>query len=536
MSRIAKWWGDLRLRPKLQILIQVPLIIVLVAVQQGFSSAFERQVLKGAEDRATVLADSVINSLNGLMLLKGGDGSEIISDQKARALFIRKLGAAESVKEMRVMRAKQLDDEFPPGLPQEQPVDELDRRVLASGKTEHSMLSGADGAASLRTVMPFIAKKDLHGTNCLKCHGVEEGAVVGAASVVIDVTADMASIKKANAWFWVGQLVLQVLCAAGVFYLACSITRPLGRAAAAANAVAKGDLTIEIEVGRADETGQLAAAIGGMTAKLRGILGRIQEACAAVDNGSREIATGNADLARRTEQTASSLQETATSMLQMTSTVKASADTARTASQLATNASQVATQGSQVVAQFVATMGDIKASSRKIADIIGTIDGIAFQTNILALNAAVEAARAGEQGRGFAVVASEVRSLALRSAEAAHEIKSLIGASVERVDAGNLLVHQAGQTMSEVVSQVHKVSELIGQITASADDQTAGIGQVSTAVTHIDEMTQQNAALVEESAAAAEGLQQQAVRLAAMVNVFKLSAGASTSAASPGRC
>jgi methyl-accepting chemotaxis protein len=248
----------------------------------------------------------------------------------------------------------------------------------------------------------------------------------------------------------------------------------------------------------------------------------VQNATESIGTASAEIATGNQDLSARTEQTASNLQQAASSMEQLTGTVKQSADSARHANQLATSAAEVAARGGQVVSQVVATMDDINASSKKIADIIGVIDGIAFQTNILALNAAVEAARAGEQGRGFAVVASEVRSLAQRSAEAAKEIKGLIGASVEKVEGGSRLVADAGRTMAEIVSSVQRVSDIIGEITAASAEQSDGIGQINTSVSQLDQMTQQNSALVEQSAAAADSLKEQAVKLAQVVGTFKL--------------
>ena len=247
----------------------------------------------------------------------------------------------------------------------------------------------------------------------------------------------------------------------------------------------------------------------------------VGQCVSGIQTASAEIASGNQDLSARTEQTASNLQQTASSMEQLTGTVKQSAESASQANQLASSAAAVAERGGSVVSQVVSTMNEINASSKKIADIIGVIDGIAFQTNILALNAAVEAARAGEQGRGFAVVAGEVRSLAQRSAEAAKEIKSLIGSSVDRVEAGSKLVADAGKTMSEIVGSVKRVSDIIGEITAAANEQSQGIGQVNTAVTQLDQMTQQNAALVEQSAAAAESLKDQAQRLSAVVGTLQ---------------
>jgi len=520
-ARRPRGWRDVGLGSKLLILILGPVVAVGVAVQQWFAGAIEQSILRGAEARAAVVAADMVNGLNTLMVTKVGD-TDVISDKRARAKFIERMGAVDGVQQVRIMRAKAIDDEFDAGLPQEQPIDEMDRRVLAGGKVERALEQGRDGQAWLRTVVPFIATKDARGINCLKCHGVDEGAVLGAASVVVDVTADLAALRATRITLWVGLFVLLAAAAVGVYGLARSITRPLGRAAALAHAVSEGDLGRSLEVRGGDEIGQLAAAIDHMTRKLRTLVGQVRSGVDSVATASGQIAQGNQDLSARTEQQASNLQQTAASMEEMTTAVKSSAESAQAARQLAAAAAEVASRGGQLVQRVVSTMGRIQTSSRKIADIIGTIDGIAFQTNILALNAAVEAARAGEQGRGFAVVAGEVRTLAQRSAEAAREIKSLIGASVEQVDAGSALVDEAGQTMGGIVAQVHKVSDLISEISAGAAEQDSGIGQASSAVAQLDRMTQQNAALVEESAAAAESLRQQAARLAEAVAVFKL--------------
>ncbi|MBA4112544.1 MAG: methyl-accepting chemotaxis protein [Verminephrobacter sp.] len=329
----------------------------------------------------------------------------------------------------------------------------------------------------------------------------------------------------AIAWGVAALVLVAVLLMARL--LVRSITRPLDEAVATIDAIAAGDLTREIHTTRKDEFGHMLGSLSGMAARLRGLVGEVRTGVEAVSLASSEIAMGNQDLSARTEQTASNLQQTAASMEQLTATVTQSADTARQANQLAANAAQAATRGGQVVGQVVASMQEITHSSRKIADIIGVIDGIAFQTNILALNAAVEAARAGEQGRGFAVVASEVRSLAGRSAEAAKEIKLLIGASVENVETGSQQVAEAGQSMNEIVASVQRVSDLIGEITASSTEQRDGIAQVNQAVTQLDQMTQQNAALVEESTAAATSLRDQAHHLTDVVAVFNVGTVAS---------
>ena len=300
------------------------------------------------------------------------------------------------------------------------------------------------------------------------------------------------------------------------------VSRPLAELTGAVTTVAQGDLSQPFRTARRDEIGTLVSEVEGMRQRFVEMMATLRSSADNINTAAYEIASGNQDLSARTEQAASNLEETAASMEQLTSTVRQSADAARQANQMAARAAEIAVRGGQVVGQVVTTMDEINHSSKKISDIIGVIDGIAFQTNILALNAAVEAARAGEQGRGFAVVAGEVRNLAQRSAEAAKEIKNLIGASVDRVQAGSRLVADAGQTMSEIVGSVQRVSDIIGEITAAAGEQSDGIGQVNVAVTQLDQMTQQNAALVEESAAAAESLKDQAARLTEVIKIFRI--------------
>jgi len=345
------------------------------------------------------------------------------------------------------------------------------------------------------------------------------GWVIGSGIYIDDVEAA----------FWGGVWRLAAVAAGimlGLFFIVLvvtrGITRPLQQAVNIANAIASNDLTQNIEVRSQDETGQLMQAMKNMNESLVRMVGQVRIGIDTIATASSEIAAGNLDLSSRTEQQASSLEETASSMEELTSTVKQNAENARQANQLVVSTSDIAVKGGQVVEQVVDTMASIKESSRKIADIIGVIDGIAFQTNILALNAAVEAARAGEQGRGFAVVASEVRNLAQRSAGAAKEIKALIEDSVGKVEAGGKLVDEAGKTMDEIVGSVKRVTDIMGEIAAASQEQSAGIEQVNQAVGQMDEMTQQNAALVEEAAAAAESLQDQAAKLAEAVSVFRL--------------
>jgi len=307
-------------------------------------------------------------------------------------------------------------------------------------------------------------------------------------------------------------------------WVARSVSRPLIEAVGVARQVAAGDLTAQVVVKSQDETGQLMQALKDMNASLQSLVGQVRSGTDTIATASSQIAAGNQDLSSRTEEQASSLEETASSMEELTSTVKQNADNARQANTMALTSSSIAVEGGKVVSEVVGTMASINASSRKIVDIIAVIDGIAFQTNILALNAAVEAARAGEQGRGFAVVATEVRNLAQRSAAAAKDIKILIGDSVEKVEAGSKLVDQAGRTMDEIVASITRVTDIMSEITAASNEQSAGIEQVNQAIALMDQVTQQNAALVEEAAAAAESMQEQAASLSEVVSVFKLDA------------
>ncbi len=318
-------------------------------------------------------------------------------------------------------------------------------------------------------------------------------------------------------------VLFAALIAIGIGYLIIrSITRPLREAVTVADAVANGDLTQRIEVTSRDEVGLLLQALKDMNDSLSGIVGEVRDTTESINTASREIAQGNSDLSQRTEQQAANLEETASSMEELTSTVKQNTENAKHANQLAANASDIAVKGGKVVGDVVQTMASISTSSKKIVDIISVIEGIAFQTNILALNAAVEAARAGEQGRGFAVVAAEVRNLAQRSAAAAKEIKTLIDDSVNKVDAGSKQVDQAGETMNEIVTAVKRVTDIMAEIAAASNEQSTGIEEVNRAITQMDDVTQQNAALVEEAAAAAESMQGQSEVLMRAVSIFKL--------------
>ena len=358
---------------------------------------------------------------------------------------------------------------------------------------------------------------------------VDRYNAVADKMVAYQIERSEAQAAEANALIRSYRMAVVVAGVAGLallvvlsWVLVARIRQSLSEVSGVARRIGEGDLSRPVQVSGRGEVAEMMLAMQQMQASLVRIVGEVRLSSDSIATGSSEIATGNADLSQCTEEQASNLEETAASMEELTSTVKNNADTAHKAAALAGEASRAAVQGGEVVAQVVSPMEEISAASRKITDIISVIDGIAFQTNILALNAAVEAARAGEQGRGFAVVASEVRSLAQRSADAAREIKTLIGASVEKVENGTQLVSEAGRSMEGIVAQVQRVSDLIGEISSATSEQTTGISLVGEAVTQLDQVTQQNAALVEQSAAAADSLRHQAAKLAEVVSVFRL--------------
>jgi methyl-accepting chemotaxis protein len=409
---------------------------------------------------------------------------------------------------------------------------------------------------SVKAAAPLLQQYLKQTDKAIDLSGVDPNVGIGAMRAAENTYAELGKLMQAvvarnealqaerseaaraiSLQLMLGLGLLTLLATGGTLLAAWKLQRrvvgELSGAVRVSESVAAGRLDIRVHSDAKDEIGDLVRSLGQMVDKLRGSLLTVRTATDHIGTAAREIASGNTDLSHRTEQAASRVQQSASSMEQLTGTVRQTADAARTANQLAGSASTVAQRGGQVVAQVVTTMEDINTSSRKISDIIGTIDGIAFQTNILALNAAVEAARAGEQGRGFAVVASEVRSLAQRSAEAAKEIKSLIGASVDKVESGTRLVADAGTTMTEIVASVQRVTDIIGEISAATTEQSGGLGQINGAVADLDRMTQQNAALVEESAAAAESLREQAQKLSAVIGGFALGSGSEPAFVAP---
>jgi methyl-accepting chemotaxis protein len=402
-------------------------------------------------------------------------------------------------------------------------LDKLSESRAAYGKSIDKLLAleQADKAEEARAFL----RGEMRSTQGAYLKQVDEAIAFQGGRMKAEQDAANVAVVVAKRIAWglgIGALLVAALLAATIV---ASITRPLREAVAVARAVAGGDLGQRVHVEGTNETAQLLQALEAMQDSLAKVVGEVRRNADSVATASAQIAQGTQDLSQRTEEQAGALEETAASMEQLGSTVKQNADNAKQANQLALKASTVAVEGGQVVGEVVETMKGIDDASKRIADIISVIDGIAFQTNILALNAAVEAARAGEQGRGFAVVAGEVRSLAQRSAEAAKEIKGLINASVERVGRGTMLVDKAGATMTSVVDAIKRVTDLMGEISAASTEQSAGVVQVGEAVGQMDKTTQQNAALVEESAAASDSLRQQAQQLVQLVAVFKLGHG-----------
>ncbi len=516
-------WNRFGLQLRLQILIQGFVLVVLLAFQAWISEQISTRALRAAQDRVEIVGDGVINALNTLMATSM-DGNDVISDAKVRDMFIRKMGSSDNLKEVRMIRGKGVSDEFGPGSSTENPVDAIDHAVLGNGQP---VIQIDHDAGTLRAVLPYIARKEFRGSRCLGCHGVNEGTVLGAISVTSDIKADQDNIRRINLQLWGGQLLLQIILFFVIHWIVRRQLRELGaeprEATELAQRVAAGDLSTSIPL-QANDSSSMVAQLDLMQSSLARLVSNVRRSSERVAVASSEIAQSNNNLSARTEQQASALEQTAAAMEQLGATVSSNADSARSANQLAGEAAQVALRGGNVVSEVVQTMKDINVSSNKIADIISVIDGIAFQTNILALNAAVEAARAGEQGRGFAVVASEVRSLAGRSATAAHEIKDLINASLSKVEQGTALVDRAGATMNDIVNAIQRVSQIMHGITAASNEQATGVAQVGHAITQMDEGTQQNAALVEQMAAAASSLNSLAQELVQTVAVFKLGA------------
>ena len=552
MDGILDWWGKLGLQLKLQILIQGFLIVILLAAQQWILYRFEHQVLNAAEQRAIAVADGAINGLNTLMVIKAGD-SEVISNKAARMSFLKKMGASESVKEMRAFRAKQLDTEFPAGLPEEYPVDEMDRSVLASGKTESKLIRSDTGDAGLRTVVPFIGKKNFRTIDCLKCHGVEEGAVLGGASVIIDIKDDMAIIRNINTLIWIGQGILQVILFLVIGLIVRRLLKQLGGEPAyvidIVHQIAKGNLSREIAT-RAGDSSSLLAAMKQMQASLRDIVAGILRTADMLAQSSHRLATSSHQVQKATEQQSDASSSTAAAVEEMTVCISQIAQNADDAQKHASETGTMAKEGSGIAQEVVAEMDKISAAvtassgeitslgekSHEISNIVQVIKEIAEQTNLLALNAAIEAARAGEQGRGFAVVADEVRKLAERTALSTREISAMIetiqGGTSEavegmstglvRVNDGVRMVGRAGDSMGKIQGAVQQVLAAVDDISASLKEQSATSHLIARNVEGIARMTEETSAVVKDVSVSADELERLAADLKQSMGQFKL--------------
>ncbi len=513
--------SQLSIRNRLFVAFGLLLALLLgVAAAGGFGVISARQSLETLTGRVQPLQNHSDLALRAMLRSRVAEQTMVANNLDNTAIAEHKKTWDAALKDSQ--RELQLAREGFTGARQQEGVDAIGKQIeayRAAYETFYKDLAGArfpdakEAAAALGPVnKAFAAVESGFAAHQKNVDEVSRDVESGVANLV-KVVAGVLGIVVA------GAVALGVLVA---FAVSRSIVKPLADAQALATHIANGDLTREVSVQGSDEAAQTLQSLQRMTDSLRRIVGEVRASADSIQTASSEVATGNLDLSQRTEQTASNLQQAASAIDQLSGNVRHSAESAHTANQLASSAAEVAERGGAVVSQVVATMDEIHASSKKISDIIGVIDGIAFQTNILALNAAVEAARAGEQGRGFAVVAGEVRSLAQRSAEAAREIKSLISSSVERVDAGSRLVQNAGSTMNEIVASVKRVCDTIGEISAAVTEQSGSIGQVNGTVNQLDQMTQQNAALVEQSAAAADSLKEQANKLATAVASFRV--------------
>jgi len=470
--------------------------------------------LAQASDFSVSMHDAAMAGLTGMMVTGTVAQRDVFLDQ------IKQLGA---IRDFRVLRGEAVSKLFGPGTAKDdgQP-DALEQQVMASGKPEVVVESDAQGEY-LRAVRPALALKNSLGKDCTACHLTPEGVVLGVVSMKVSLDKVNAGLAQQRLMTIVAAIVTSIPILMLIYpFIARVVTRPLQGCVQAARSIAAGDLGQRIEVTSRNEMGHLQQALQEMRDNLIHIVAQVRQGTDSIYSASSDIAQGNLDLSNRTESQAGSLEKTAASMAELTAAVDHNAQQARQASALAQSASDVASRGGSVVSGVIDTMGSINTSSRHIVDIISVIDGIAFQTNILALNAAVEAARAGEQVRGFAVVASEVRQLAKRSADAAQQIKVLITDSVNKVEQGSALVQQAGATMDEIVQSIQRVNHIVNDIAQASVGQSTGIARMNAAIDEMNHVTQQNAALVEQAAAAAQSLQDQAAQLERAVGAFKL--------------
>jgi len=552
MDSIVRWWSRLALALKLQVLIQGFLIVILIAAQLWISTQFESQVLYAAKERAITVADGAINGLNILMITKGAK-TEIIGDKESRAQFIHKFSLSEGIKELRVIRGKGVDDEYhKPKLPEENIVDDMDRTVLATGTTESKMYREGD-EAWLRTEVPFIAKKEFRGIKCLECHGVDEGAVLGAASVTINIKDDLAKIRKINSLIWIGQGLLQLILFFVIGYMVRHLLRQLGGEPSyvidIVRQISKGNLSGEIAT-RTGDNSSLLAAMKQMQSGLKGIIGGVLQTADNVSQSAQQLATSSHNVLTASERQSDASASVAASVEEMTVSVGQISENAADARRHASGTGDLAKEGSGAVQEVIVQMNKISETvsesstlitslgekSHQISSIVNVIKEIADQTNLLALNAAIEAARAGEQGRGFAVVADEVRKLAERTALSTQKItemvKSIQGgtdSAVSSMSEGSARVSESVKTvehaegsMAKIQDGVLKVLSSVGDISLALTEQSSASTLIAKNVEGIANMTEETSAIMKEVAASADHLEKLAAQLKESVGQFTL--------------
>jgi methyl-accepting chemotaxis protein len=545
-------WGNIGLKMKLIIVIQGILLTILIAAHQWIISRIEHDTLKSAEDKARMVADGLINGLNTLMVTKVAN-VDVISNHASRSMFIKKMGESENIKEARIVRAKQLDEEFPAGMPEEQPIDEIDQRVLASGKPEFLHIKSADGGAGIRAVMPFIASKNYRGTNCLKCHGVDEGFTLGLANVTVDVEQELQALKRINIMIWIGQVILQIILFFVLSRLVSGLLRQFGGEPAYVIDIVKqistGNLSEEIITKNGDNT-SLLAAIKHMQSGLKDIIGGVLQTANLVAQEALALSASSRQGLNAAENQSDAISSAAAAVEEMTVCIGHISDNAVDTHKNSSAAGTWAKEGADVVKGVIVEMDKISAAvatstnsitalgekSNQISSIAKVIKEIAEQTNLLALNAAIEAARAGEQGRGFAVVADEVRKLAERTYLATQEIVSMIKTIQEsttetvaeiskesaHVNEGVQMVNLAGNAMDKIQDGVQKVLSSVEDISSSLREQRISSDQLAKNIEGVVHTTEETSHIIREVAVSANNLEQQALSLKESVGKFRL--------------